>query len=133
VTLSLDTNVLVDLLRGRTPFVRHRFDLARRQEAPLRLSLIVWHELMYGARRSPRPEDAEKSIRLLIQGIPIEPFSEADMLAAADVRAQLRPPMGPFDTLIAGQALSRGWTVVTANVREFSRVDGLDLEDWSRG
>jgi tRNA(fMet)-specific endonuclease VapC len=41
-------------------------------------------------------------------------------------------PIGPFDTLIAGQALARGMTLVTANMREFSRVEGLRLEDWTQ-
>jgi tRNA(fMet)-specific endonuclease VapC len=44
-----------------------------------------------------------------------------------------KQPIGPYDTLIAGQALARGYTLVTANYREFSRVEGLLWEDWSQG
>ncbi len=99
------------------------------------LSLIVWHELMYGVRCSARPERADASVRLLIAGLPVEPFTEDDMLASADVRARLRrrgETIGAFDSLIAGQALGRGWTVVTSDTREFGRVEGLDVEDWSQ-
>ncbi len=134
MTLALDTNVLVDLLRNKTPSVRERFDTARKQLAPLRLSLMVWHELIYGALVSARPDRSKRRIQLLIGDIPIEPFAEADMLAAAEVRAGLKrigQPIGAYDALIAGQALNRGWTLVTANTREFARINGLVVEDWS--
>ncbi len=58
-----------------------------------------------------------------------------DAVAAARVRADLERAgkrIGSFDTLLAGQALLRGWTVVTANTREFGRVRDLELEDWTR-
>ncbi len=62
------------------------------------------------------------------------PFDKEDAIAAGNIRATLAlagTPIGPFDTLIAGQALCRGLTLVTANTREFSRVEGLRVEDWS--
>ena len=61
-------------------------------------------------------------------------FDEEDARISGEIRAQLAKkgtPIGPYDVLIAGQALARGLTLVTANTREFSRVEGLRLVDWS--
>ena len=61
-------------------------------------------------------------------------FDAADARAAGATRANLeaiRRPIGPLDTLIAGQALARGLILVTANTQEFVRVEGLNCEDWS--
>ena len=65
---------------------------------------------------------------------PLEPYDEQDMRVTARLRAELRGQglsIGAYDLLIAGQALARGWTVVTGNVREFRRVPGLDVIDWA--
>ena len=132
--LSLDTNVFIDLLRGRNQAVRAGFNAARMEAVEFRLSLIVWHGLMYGVRRSPRPERALQSVRAVTADIPVEAFVEDDMMAAAEIRARLKStgqPIGPYDALIAGQALARGWAVVTANRGEFGRVPGLTVIDWT--
>jgi tRNA(fMet)-specific endonuclease VapC len=66
--------------------------------------------------------------------VEIEPFDEADMSAAAKLSAMLidrGQKIGPYDLLIAGQALARDWTVVTANTREFSRIEELNVIDWT--
>jgi virulence-associated protein VagC len=58
-----------------------------------------------------------------------------DAWATARLRATLKVqgrPIGAIDALIAGQALARGWTLVTSNAREFERVEGLSLQDWSQ-
>ena len=63
-------------------------------------------------------------------------FDPEDARAAAEIRADLKrkgTPIGPYDVLIAGQSLARGLTVVTANLREFERVEGLKVEDWTAG
>jgi tRNA(fMet)-specific endonuclease VapC len=68
-------------------------------------------------------------------GIRMIPFEEVDAEAAGRIRAVLqtrKQPIGPYDTLIAGQALARDLTLVTANQREFARVDGLLWEDWAQ-
>ena len=70
----------------------------------------------------------------LLAQVRIEAFDETDMVVTARIRAALRrlgTPIGPYDALIAGQALARGWTVVTANIGEFSRIDGLNVIDWT--
>ena len=135
MTLSLDSNVAIDLLRGRDLAVRERFMRRVADEAPIHVSVIVLHELMYGAERSARSAEHRAMVGFLLRDMTIEPLSESDALAAARTRARLGRegrPIGPYDVLIAGQALNRGWTLATSKVREFERVEGLRIEDWTR-
>jgi len=134
VTLSIDTNVFVDLIRGRQPGVRERFRLALWAGEPLVASLIVFHELLYGAAVHARPIAQRENVRLVLAQVTIQPFDERDMAATAQLRARLKSrgtPIGPYDALVAGQAMARDWTVVTANVGGFARVDGLNVIDWT--
>lgn len=134
MTLSLDTNVLIDLVRGGKRSVRDRFSETLAMERRMVASLIVLHELRLGCELHRDPVGELERVRTVLSKIPIEPFDEADVAVAAAVRARLRTrgqPMGAYDLLIAGQALARGWTVVTANIREFARIDGLNVIDWT--
>jgi tRNA(fMet)-specific endonuclease VapC len=66
--------------------------------------------------------------------IAIVPFEEKDAVIAGDLRATLEmggTSIGPYDVLLAAQALRAGATFVTANVSEFTRVAGLTWEDWT--
>jgi tRNA(fMet)-specific endonuclease VapC len=134
--IQLDTNAAIALLNDRQPSVRAHFDEAREARTPLALSIIVYHELMYGAAASDRRQQNEQKIALFVAagGLAIPPFEEADAQEAADIRAHLRrlgSPIGPYDVLIAGQARRAGATLVTANSREFERVPGLTVVDWA--
>ncbi|KQN25400.1 hypothetical protein ASE86_03940 [Sphingomonas sp. Leaf33] len=125
----LDTNTIVALTRHQHPVVRDRIAL---HYGTIGLSTIVAHELAYGAFVSDRPEHHLRTI----DDLPFErlDFTENDARAAGDVRATLRKvgtAIGPYDTLIAGQALARSLTLVTNNTREFARVAGLRVEDWT--
>lgn len=134
--IHLDTNVAIALLNDAQPRVRTRFDAARTAGMPFSLSMIVYHELMYGAAASRRRKANEDKIALFIAsgGIALLAFEAADAVEAADIRAQLRrsaKPIGPYDVLIAAQARRAGTTLVTANTREFNRVPGLIVTDWA--
>jgi tRNA(fMet)-specific endonuclease VapC len=134
VTLSIDTNVFIDLIRGRKPVVRERFQQALATEEPLATSLIVLQELLYGAETDRRPDAQHESVRRVLARIEIQAFDETDIAMTARLRAGLKTrgqSIGAYDALIAGQALARGWTVVTANTREFARIDGLNVIDWT--
>ncbi len=76
-------------------------------------------------------------MRLFLSGsIQIVPFGEEASEAAGELRAALEiagTPIGPYDVLIAAQALKSGATLVTANISEFARVPGLSWEDWTTG
>jgi len=134
VTLALDTNVFVDLTQGRRPKVRERYIEASLAAEPMVASVIVHHELQFGVFASRDPETAARHLSGFVRDIVVEPLSQEDVTVAARVRVALKragTPIGPYDLLIAGQALNRGWTLVTSNTREFSRIEGLKLEDWS--
>jgi tRNA(fMet)-specific endonuclease VapC len=134
--IHLDTNVAIALLSDRQPAVRGKFDAAREAGTPLGLSMIVYHELMYGAAYSERRRANEEKIALFIAGggLKLLPFAEADAREAAEIGAYLRrqaTPIGPYDVLIAAQARRAGVPLVTANGREFVRVPGLIVVDWA--
>lgn len=123
-----DTNVLIALAAGKTSVIdRLRFVAT----ADIGLSAVVQFELLYGALNSARPEANLRNIdRLRFERVP---FDAEDALRAAEIRANLKAmgtPIGPYDTLLAGQALARGLVLVTRNLREFGRVEGLQVENW---
>lgn len=134
--IHLDSNVAIALLNNRQPQVRARFDAARAAGTAMALSIIVYHELMYGAAASERRKANEDKIALFVVSAPLSllPFDAGDAAEAADIRSELkrvRMPIGPYDVLIAAQARRAGVTLVTANTREFERVPGLIVADWA--
>jgi tRNA(fMet)-specific endonuclease VapC len=131
----LDTNVVIALLSGRTPITRQKFRTHMSTGRPIVLPIIALFELRYGIEKSARPEaNAAALNEFLGQGLHILAFSEDDAHGAAIIRSSLEAkglPIGPYDILIAAQALTRSATLVTANTREFQRIDGLAVEDWT--
>jgi tRNA(fMet)-specific endonuclease VapC len=95
----------------------------------------VLFELWYGVARSRHRADNTQRLRSFMSGaVTVLPFEEEDAATAGDLRAELErrgTPIGPYDLLIAAQALRARVTLVTANVSEFRRVPGLNWEDWS--
>ena len=97
------------------------------------ISVIVAHELFYGAFKSQHPD---RNVAL-IDGLffPVLEFAQEDAREAGKIRAWLAAqgtPIGPYDVLIAGQSIARNLTLVTHNTAEFSRVPGLAYEDWEK-
>lgn len=132
----LDTNVCIEIINGRPAKVRERFQTTVRADADLFVSSVTSFELWYGAEKSDRKEFNRRRVETFFAGpLQVLQLEEDDARRAGEVRAALEAqgkPIGPYDTLIAGQALHRGLSLVTANVREFSRVKGLRLENWTR-
>lgn len=136
VTLSLDASEIVAALRDRSTATRLPFDQARARGEPVVVSAIVVHELERGAARSARPLAHSALLESYLGDVDQIDFTPEDARQSGVLWARLRQagtPIGDIDTLIAGQALARGWTVVTRNVRHFGRVKGLPLIDWSVG
>lgn len=131
----LDTNAAIGLLNGRPPAVRERFRHQSAEGADFTVSSIVLFELWFGVAKSARPEQNAERLRVFLSGgMSVEPFDEQDAAEAGRLRADLArrgSPIGPYDVLIAGQALRLGATVVTANVGELARVPDLSWEDWA--
>ena len=131
----LDTNACIALINGNPPPVRTRFQRAATAGAAIVVSSVAAFELWYGAAKSARKEASTKRLETFFAGpIDLIAFDDEDARAAGEVRATLEAvgmPIGAYDLLIAGQALRRGSTLVTANVSEFARVTGLAWEDWA--
>jgi tRNA(fMet)-specific endonuclease VapC len=124
------------LLRNKPPVVRERFRAAEVAGDYLAVSSVVLFELWYGVEKSTHvPENAER-LRVFLSGVmDVLPFDDEDAKSAGRICAALEKSgttIGPYDLLIAGQALARGLTVVTANAVEFARAQGLGWVDWTR-
>jgi tRNA(fMet)-specific endonuclease VapC len=134
--MHLDTNAAVAALNDRPHSVRMRFDEARGEGVEFAISIVVYHELMYGAATIERRVENEEKIALFIASgrLGLLPFAEEDAREAADIRAHLKrlgTPIGPYDVLIAAQARRQNAALVTANGREFARVPRLMVIDWA--
>ena len=134
VAIALDTNVIVELVRGKRRPVRERFERALAGGDRLVASLVVLHELRYGCELHHDPAGELRRVQTVLSDVEIEPLDETDIVVAAKLRSRLTKlgrSIGAYDTLIAGQGLARDWTLVTANTREFSRIEGLKVIDWT--
>jgi tRNA(fMet)-specific endonuclease VapC len=135
LTYLLDTNAVIALLRNKPARVRERLRHAVDEDASIIVSSVVLFELWYGVARSGRREENTERLRAFLSGdLGLLPFDDLDAPIAGDLPASLEASgtvIGPYDLLIAAQALRTGATLVTANTSEFARVPGLVWEDWS--
>jgi tRNA(fMet)-specific endonuclease VapC len=126
----LDANVVIALLNDARSNLAKR---ARRESSnDIAISSVVSHELFYGAFKSGRPQQNVDVIDAL--PFAVLELDKEDARQAGAVRALLASrgtPIGPYDVLIAGQALARNMILITRNLDEFNRVPGLRTEDWS--
>lgn len=107
-------------------------DLVAQGRAPT-ISAITRFELWAGVFHGRRRPEQAADLADLGRALPVLPFDEDDARTAGELRAFLArggTPIGPYDLLIGAQALRRDLTLATGNVREFSRIAGLKLEDW---
>jgi tRNA(fMet)-specific endonuclease VapC len=136
VSYLLDTNAVIALLTNRPPTVRERLRKEASASLSIGISSIVLFELWYGVARSQhRAQNTERLRAFLAGNISVVHFEEEDAVIAGDLRAELEgsgTPIGPYDLLIAAQAIRAGTILVTANVAEFRRVRGLVWEDWTQ-
>jgi tRNA(fMet)-specific endonuclease VapC len=132
----LDTNAVIALLNRDPQQVRATLLRAEAAGHDVFLSSISLQELWYGVARSDRTAENTQGLRgLLAEGRTILPFDGDDAEAAGNARGTLADagqPIGPYDILIAGQAMRRSATLVTANEKEFRRVPGLKWENWAK-
>ncbi len=124
----LDTNAVIAIMKGRPGMLAA---LQRHRPVDFGLPVIVLHELQYGAHKCGRVAESLRRISAL--RFEVLTFDKEDAEKSGEVRALLAKAgqiIGPFDVLIAGQALARGLVLITHNTREFARVPGLLVEDW---
>lgn len=127
----LDTNVCVRFLNGRVPQIRTR--LLALDEAHVAVSIITKAELYYGSAKSQTPERSRQRQAAFPRRFMLLPFDDAAVDHYADLRVSLERrgvPISHPDMQIAAIALANALVLVTHNTVEFSRIDGLTLEDW---
>lgn len=127
----LDTNVCVMYMNGRSQPVRDRVLSTPTNE--MAVCSVVKAELFYGAMRSINPTRTLERQQGFLNRFTSLPFDDAAALMFGQIRAQLDrkgTPIGAYDLQIAAIALTHNLTLITHNTAEFSRVDGLPLDDW---
>jgi tRNA(fMet)-specific endonuclease VapC len=133
--ICLDTNIVNWIVNGRSSSLRHRLEEQVRAGTPVALPVIALFEMRYGLAKSGRRERSEALLqKFLGLGIDVLPFEPEDAVHAGHIRAELETagmPIGPYDYLIAAQARRRGAALVTLNRREFDRVPGLIVVNWT--
>jgi len=136
LTYLLDSNACIALINGKPSAVRGKFQKAIESGAEVNVSTVVAFELWYGVAKSQHQEvNAERLDTFLAGPIRLMAFEEEDARTAGTIRAELEAagrPIGAYDLLIAGQAVRHKVTLVTANEKEFARVQGLIWEDWAK-
>jgi tRNA(fMet)-specific endonuclease VapC len=126
----LDTNTLIYYFKNQGQ-VAQNFASVLPEE--IIISTIVLFELQVGIAKSASPTKRIQQLQQILNQVNLVQFDRDAAVAAATIRAQLEKqgtPIGPMDVLIAGTALALQATLVTHNVKEFSRVPGLTIEDW---
>lgn len=126
----LDTNVCIAAMKGN-PLVQERF----RSHVPsdCGVSMVSLYELQSGIVRCRQPAIEQVKVDRLIQPMSLIPFDEEAAKRTAKTRWHLKQTgqmIGPYDLMLAGQALALGMVLVTHHTKEFQRVPGLMLEDW---
>ena len=126
----LDTNIISDLIRN--PQGRAAKRIAKLGEDNICTSIIVTAELRYGCAKSGSKR-LPKAVEDLLGEIPVLPFDVPADAEYGGIRSELEAagrPIGSNDLLIAAHAYAIGATIVTANVEEFKRIRGLNVENW---
>jgi len=134
--ILIDTNIAIAILNGSSPDIASEFKRRCAGRDTVAVSSVVAFELEYGAARSTSKSFNEAAVRTFLASFVVPlPFDEQDAAHAGKLRAMLAAkgtPIGPYDLLIAGQALRHDAILATANLREFKRVPGLKCENWAR-
>lgn len=131
MTYMLDTNICIYAMKNKPLIVRERFNFFQNQ---LCISSVTLMELAVGAEKSMYREKAFKALDVFKDSLMVLEFDSNASYHTANIKAVLEKqgtPIGAYDTMIAGHARSLGLIVVTNNEKEFKRVDGLRVENWT--
>lgn len=127
----LDTNICIYAIKHRPAMVLAA--LRANEAAGLGVSCITVAELEYGVAKSGSARN-QRALQQFLEPLEVADFDRAACAAYGRVRAALEragTPIGPLDLQIAAHAMALGVTLVSNNVREFSRVPGLKLVNWA--
>jgi tRNA(fMet)-specific endonuclease VapC len=135
LSILFDSNACIAVIRRRPAIVRDRILQAQAAGDRVFVSSVAVFELWFGTAYSSRVEHNTRLLEAFLETIASIPFDDEDARVAGTIRADLRrrgAEIGPYDCLIAAQAVRRDYLLITANVREFSRVKGLRWENWAK-
>ncbi|MFH1117623.1 MAG: type II toxin-antitoxin system VapC family toxin [Pseudomonadota bacterium] len=127
----LDTNVCISYLNGRSEAIKRELLVRRRED--IVMCSVVKAELCYGAFKSKNPQRNLETLWSFVEGFASLPLDDNAAGVYGRIRADLERigrPIGPNDFLIAAIAIANDVTLVTHNIREFGRINGLTVEDW---
>jgi tRNA(fMet)-specific endonuclease VapC len=130
MTHLLDTDTCIGVLRQKPGMVQKLSSLAPVNVA---ISAITVYELFCGVEKARDPAKERAKVEQFISAVFELQLDRVSVQKAAQLRMELERqgmPIGPYDLLIAGQALAHGLILVSNNVGEFQRVKGLQLESW---
>lgn len=128
----MDTNICIYAIKSKPESVIRKI-LSQNPE-DLCISVVTYAELMHGVEKSQAVEKNRIAMSLFLSAITVLDFDGEAAEVYGQIRAELErkgTPIGPMDLLIAGHARSQGLILVTNNTREFARVTGLRIEDWT--
>lgn len=129
----LDTNICIYIIKKKPEIVLERF--RKLTLGSVGISAITLAELEYGIRKSGNPDRNLEALNQFLVPLDIKDFDYNATVQYGKIRADLEragTPIGPLDTLIAAHALSLNATLVTNNEKEFNRVAGLKIENWTK-
>ena len=128
----LDTNICIYLIKHKPEKVFQKLQTIHPEDVCI--SSVTYAELVHGVEKSAAVEKNRLALSMLLANIEILDFDAVAANCYGKIRADLEKkgtPIGPLDMMIAGHAQSLGYTVVTNNVKEFSRVSALKIENWA--
>jgi len=131
VKFLLGTDTCIYAIKQDASVLRRLLSESR---ADIAVGVITEGELRTGAAKSSNADKTRRRVENFLRPLSILEFTSEDAASYAQIRARLEragTPIGPLDTLIAAQAVLRKLTLVTNNQREFSRIPGLRVENWS--
>mgnify|MGYP001133742308 FL=1 len=127
----LDTDTCIYLIKKQSPEIIERFK--SHKISAVAVSIISCFELEYGVRNSDNVRQNKAALNKFIDSIHLIGMDRLAADSSALIRAELKKKgtsIGPYDTFIAGIALSQNLILVSNNIREFERVEGLKIENW---
>ncbi len=127
----LDTNIVIYTLKNRPERVRKLFN---QHQGQMCISVVTLGELIFGAEHSRQVERNLADIEAMVARLEVLPFDDKSAYHFGQLRAELYragQSIGAYDMMIASHARSSGLRLVTSNVKEFSRVRGLFIENWT--
>jgi len=127
----LDTNIVIYTIKNRPQVVREAFI---KHHGQMCITTVTLMELVYGAEKSANPERNLREIEGFAGRLDVLSYDNSAATHTGQIRSELAKigkPIGPYDQMIAGHARSQGLVLVTNNEKEFERVHGLRLENWT--